>query len=1210
MSFRILSISAATLSLLSPALAAIPAAPDTLRVAPLGRTSHVLRWDDVADETGYTVERQNGASWDWVTTTGGNVTSFIDSGRPDGELPTYRVTATNGEGSSLPSGEVTSVRMNVLFFYADDMGFKDVVANRNPITDGPTLYETPGLDTLVSQGVNFTQAYASGPKCVVARRAMQTGMYDFRPEAIAKGGGIGNEMVTIGEAMKAGGYRTCFIGKWHLGGKLVGSVSGGDEDFSSGGLVPHETPTYQVNDTLDPSDPNYDEANKIPSAQGYDVAIAAGEWGAPPISYFANAPTGVAGEYWYGLPDLYTTDPTEYLTDRLTTEATGFMADAVTNHASEPFFLMLAHYAVHTPLEAKQADIDYFEAKKTAMAAEFAAHPGGELYQYDFSSKVRFHQDQTTYAAMVKSFDESLATLRGYLASTPDPRNPGSMLSETTIIVYSSDHGGKSTHWVNSGDSTDIPTSNYPLRQGKTWCYEGGLRVPLVVYWPGIGEAGATSDSLVNGADFYTTFLDMTGTPRVPSQHLDSMSFARTAVEPDNEPRAESFHWFTNADVGTGNPAMAVYRSGDYKFVYHMIRRVKELYNLAQDISESNDIASIRPDLADEMLHRLIGKRDEVGTVPSKPGTNSWNKELEVVAPVMVIPPLPDGPPSDLAANAVSTTAIDLTWTDGSTNEERFVIEGKIQGGGAFREMATVPANVTRYRVTGLDPDTAYQFRIQAETLAGWNGPSNQLTVSTPASSDDLPIIARGDAVSVLVNETRRFEPLLNDQGEGLYLTAVSSATLGSASVDGDRIEYIPSPGVSGTETLSYTVMDSHGATATGLAVITILNDLTVPEPPVFDLSPVSTALEAWEFDESVGTPFSGLVNSVGTAMMSGDTAQVATDGSGNLLFTVGGAGDNVFRNTTVSSPNVTSGIFELSFTYTSATLAGGDATGANVGFGIRDDSDTDLFLVRIQKQNDTLRLQHRVGTTNTDLENFGVTSLSNLAVRVEFDLDADTFSVFWTPDGEVERSSLAIPMAGTGLELDMIRLLANTNNVDWGASDSVSVDFLRLSGLAYPEPPTPFDYWMAAGDPGLDPAELLPTADADGDQSDNFGEFAFGAAAFDPARGVRALGGLRDTDGDGFGEMVVTLPFRTGASFSGPGPLDASTDEILYQVRGTTDLETFDAPVEEVFPALESGLPPLGAGWRYHSFRLPASNGLTGRGFLQATAVPTAVSP
>jgi MYXO-CTERM domain-containing protein len=211
--------------------------------------------------------------------------------------------------------------------------------------------------------------------------------------------------------------------------------------------------------------------------------------------------------------------------------------------------------------------------------------------------------------------------------------------------------------------------------------------------------------------------------------------------------------------------------------------------------------------------------------------------------------------------------------------------------------------------------------------------------------------------------------------------------------------------------------------------------------------------IELWNFDDAAGTQFSSLTNSAGTASWGGDDPDVVTDGAGNLVFSQGTEAnpDNVFRNATLGSPNVTTGLYAMEWSFTAATLATGDGAGANVGFGMRDEGGSDLFLVRLHLQSSTLRLQHRVGTTNTTLENFGVTTLSDLFVRVVADLDADTFDVYWQLGADPMQSSLGNAMSGTGLDFDEVRLAANTNVTDWGATDLVEVDYLSVE--AVPEP-------------------------------------------------------------------------------------------------------------------------------------------------------------
>ena len=219
-------------------------------------------------------------------------------------------------------------------------------------------------------------------------------------------------------------------------------------------------------------------------------------------------------------------------------------------------------------------------------------------------------------------------------------------------------------------------------------------------------------------------------------------------------------------------------------------------------------------------------------------------------------------------------------------------------------------------------------------------------------------------------------------------------------------------------------------------------------------LATASTAsaalLESWQFNETAGTQFGGLVNAAGSATFPNSKPQVATDGAGALAFSQGSsASDNVFRAATLSVPNQSAGIFELEFSILAADLSGGGATGANVGFGMREsDSNADLFLIRLHKQSGSLKLQARTSISNVTLNNFGVDALiasdTPLLVRAVADLTNDLLDVYYTLGTGTEQSVLDIAIPD--LEFDEIRLVSNTNSDDWGASDIVTVDYLNIS--------------------------------------------------------------------------------------------------------------------------------------------------------------------
>lgn len=202
--------------------------------------------------------------------------------------------------------------------------------------------------------------------------------------------------------------------------------------------------------------------------------------------------------------------------------------------------------------------------------------------------------------------------------------------------------------------------------------------------------------------------------------------------------------------------------------------------------------------------------------------------------------------------------------------------------------------------------------------------------------------------------------------------------------------------------------------------------------------------LEDWQMNDTAGTQIPGLVNSAGSGAWGGGQAHIATT-NGNLRFTQGA---NAFRNSSLTTANVTSGVFQLSFKYNAATIDGGDASGANVGFGFRDEgAGADLFLVRLQRQSSELRLQTRVGTSNTTIHDFNATSLPDtLSIRAVVDLDNDLMDLYYEigTGGETLVADIAINDG----EFDQIRLAANLTSTDFGATDFVEVDYLTLSSV------------------------------------------------------------------------------------------------------------------------------------------------------------------
>ncbi|MBK1825687.1 sulfatase-like hydrolase/transferase [Haloferula rosea] len=1136
--------------------------------SPGGPATIALAWTDSVDgETGFRIYRDGSPVADLPA---GSTYYYDRSLNPETSY-SYEVRSLHGATESAPlvlGSAATTIRMNIIFFLADDMGVKDIVALRNRPIDGPTIHETPALDILAGQSMVIDNAYCSGPRCVVARRSLLTGTYDWNPEVVGKGsdyldpggnstgGGVPIDAVTYGEAAQGAGYRTCYIGKYHLG---------------------------QSDDSIP----------RGPAQQGFDVSIAAGHAGAPSsnptngLSYFPDPNTLLYEDlsdpaYNMG-PGTGLTVPAangeEYLTDRLTDEGIDFINDSLTNHSTSPFFLTLAHYAVHTPAEAKQSDIDYFTARKTSMADELANHPAGTGLIRDYSSATRVVQDNRVYAAMMKSYDDSIADLRAHLAATSDPRHPGKTLAETTVLVVSSDHGGKSTSAygdgvdpskdleddatdpVNTGDFSNAysayPTSNYPLRQGKTWVYEGGLRIPLIVHVPGLTSA-SVSKAFVHGADFWATFADLTGAAQQPAEARDSESFMLSAGQPTRSARPDLHHFFTNANVGTANPALGAYRKGDYKLLYFMVQRRLELYNLAADPYERNDLAPSRPDLAAEMLDALYQKVLSAGTKMPKPGSNSWQSEQRVLidnAVINQLPTPPDAAPSGLVLTQLSDHAIHLDWTINATNATRSIIyrsgpdERALNGGtDSYREIGFVLGNIGTYVDDNFSSGDGekYKYRVESENLGGWNGftidPGGQfsdgnningttntgnvtLTLNTGAVSPALTLV--DDAITILPGETLTFDPRLNDFGDGpLSISAITQPASGSATTDGSSITFSAPESFAGGVTMIYTAID--GAAQTANATVTF----TLPVPPADEV------IEQWDFDDASGVQLESCLSANGTGFTGTTSDKVACDGAGNLLLQQDTT-DHFRTTTNYPGAPFTTGRFAWEIAVDSIDFTQ-SPNGVTFGFSLRDEGGNDFGNIRFRKNAGTLVLENRIGSSNERLYDFdqgggAVTTASDLLVRAILDLDTRKWSGTLTIAGgsPIPLPELDADTAATG-GLALTRFQGNQTSTKWGAGDTASIDRVTLRRLTAEV--SLYEQW-STGQPWNGVLETMPEDDPDGDGMVNLLEFALGTSPTSGAHGSPVT--VQDS---GTGPALRFVPVR-------------NTTSLLYFVQSSVDL-------------------------------------------------------
>ena len=440
-------------------------------------------------------------------------------------------------------------KVNVVLFVVDDLGYYDLSVT------GSALYETPNIDALANEGMMFSNAYVSHPRCVPSRYAIQTGKFPARAQIPGGRYNMEPEEINIGEAFQQAGYTTFFAGKWHLGKREAA----------------------------------------WPLEQGYDYNIGGGSAGAP-ISYFfpynVNKGKKSSGNH-KKIQGLDEGVEGEYLTDRLTKETISF----IKKQGDKPFFALLSHYGVHTPIQAKQEDKKKYKAK---VANQKYSQP--EYVEKDGTTKMR--QDNATYAAMIQSVDESL----GRIVETLKEQR----LYENTVIIFTSDHGGLSNRGVNN--KRELATANLPLRAGKGHVYEGGVKVPFIVYWNKKVKPGSVSSQVTVNTDIFPTLLDIAGIPKMPEAHKDGLSIIKALKGKKNIERTLFWHSPVGRPNSTGDENCSAIRVGDYKLIDFYDQDKVELYQLSQDPYETSNIAFSEPDIAQNLLEEL----------------NQWKKEIKV----------------------------------------------------------------------------------------------------------------------------------------------------------------------------------------------------------------------------------------------------------------------------------------------------------------------------------------------------------------------------------------------------------------------------------------------------------------------------------------------------------------------------------------------------------------------------------------------------
>ena len=474
------------------------------------------------------------------------------------------------------AGAENNRKPNVIFFLVDDLGWADVGCY------GSTFHETPNIDRLAKEGMRFDNAYSTCHVCSPSRASILTGKYPARTNLTEWLGGrperdfeklhsaqklrsLPDEEITLAETLKKHGYATANYGKAHL--------------------------------------------NKNPTTYGFDEAI-----------------TGWVRSYYYPFSNQYTKSlpakKGDYYTDKLTDAALDF----IERNKDRSFFVHMEHFAVHDPIQGRKDLVHKYQRKLASMkpskGPEYILEPNpdgpalskDELRALEKNDSLNSHQDKRVwwvkqkqdnveFAGMLEATDESLGRIRAKLTELG--------LADNTIVIFTADNGGMSAsnqyRGVNHSRkflNSRFASSNLPLRGAKGWNYEGGVRVPLVVHWPGKTKANSTSHAMVTGTDYYPTLLEMMGLPTLPKQHVDGMSFLPALKGKAHDRGAIYWHFPHYSNHGYQSPGGAI-RLGNYKLLEYFENEAVQLFDLEKDLGEQNDLSKAKPEITKKLLKML-----------------------------------------------------------------------------------------------------------------------------------------------------------------------------------------------------------------------------------------------------------------------------------------------------------------------------------------------------------------------------------------------------------------------------------------------------------------------------------------------------------------------------------------------------------------------------------------------------------------------------
>jgi len=420
---------------------------------------------------------------------------------------------------------------------------------------GSDFFETPNIDRLAREGMRFTQAYAAAAICSPTRAAILTGKSPARLD-----------MTIWHEGAVRGGPKS----KRLLEAKAQPNLPRGEVTLAE---------LFKKEDyfTAHIGKWHLGKAAFYPETQGYDVNIGGTYWGAPATFHWPYRGPWSKNDPELRYVPVGSGKPGDYLTDQLTDHALRI----ITQQKDQPFFLSLWFHTVHTPIEGKPDLVKRFEKK-----------PPGKIHSH------------AEYAAMLASLDENVGRV---LRRLDDLK-----LTDHTVVILTSDNGGVDFSTAKSANRP--PTSNAPFRSGKGTLYEGGLRVPLIIRWPGRTKAGTVCAAQVTSQDFFPTLADALGQTDVPRH--DGVSLLPLLNNPQASLNREALFWHYPHYYPRMTPASAI-RTGDWKLIHYYEDNRIELFNLKTDPAETKNLATTQSAKTKALRKKL----------------DAWRKETDAKAP-------------------------------------------------------------------------------------------------------------------------------------------------------------------------------------------------------------------------------------------------------------------------------------------------------------------------------------------------------------------------------------------------------------------------------------------------------------------------------------------------------------------------------------------------------------------------------------------------